>query len=320
MLLPHFPENLVCPTRSGLTLHLLDSARLARYRFFSFHASLRMMRPIPGPIKVMTFLREPVARLLSHYNFWRSVRDQVIDQENLEPVRYVKQLPLKELLSPIPLATAPDFWNLQTQRLGGDLFLAPAGRPWRDEHELLDTALANLENMATVGLTEYPDLSFQRIAEDLGIPNRYDGSRLNVTAHNIKEQPHRFELLDPGIDDETAEALDRATRLDRRVYDHARGLFGDRLRRGLILKGAAPAPCPHHIRGRVRTGARPPSGRQYPVRPLLHLARGQLSRHALAALRRGKPAGQAPARRLDHDRRVQRRKPEGSTRSSRSVR
>ena len=250
VLAPHFPEHLVCPVRFGLSLPLWGSGRLAPYRFFSLHASTRMIDPIPGPRKVVTFLREPIQRLLSHYNFWRSVRDEVIEEEHLDHVRHVKQLELKELLSPAQLAKAPDFWNLHTQRLAGDLFIAPTGRAWRDENELLDTALANLENMATVGLTEYPDLSFQRIAEDLDIPNRYDGSRLNVTAHNVAEQPHRYEQREVVMDDETTEALDRATRLDRRVYDRARGLFGDRLRRGLVLKGAVPP----HVRTTFEDG------------------------------------------------------------------
>lgn len=250
VLAPNFPEEQICPVRFGISLPFWESARLARYRFFSLHASLRMIHPIPGPKKVITFLREPVARLMSHYNFWRSVRDEVIEQENLENIRYVKQLALKDLLSPTPLATAPDFWNLHTQRLAGDLFVAPSGRAWRDEQELLDAALANLENLATVGITEYPELSFQRIAEDLDIPNRYDGIRLNVTANNATSEPNRFELLDPAVDDETAERLDSATRLDRRVYDQAHRLFRDRLRVGLILKGAVPP----HVRTTIEDG------------------------------------------------------------------
>ena len=267
VLAPHFPEDQVCPVRFGLHLPFWEKARLARYRFFSLHASLRMIDPIPGPKKVVTFLREPVERLLSHYNFWRSLRDEVIDEEHLEHIRYVKHLALKDLLSPTPLATTPDFWNLHTQRLAGDLFMAPSGRAWRDEHELLDSALANLENMATVGITEYPELSFQRIAEDLDIPNRYDGMRLNVTANIREDEPHRFERLEEGpMDDETAERLDRATRLDRRVYDRGQSLFRDRLRIGFVLKGMVPPHVPtviedgcelvlgHHQEGNILFG------------------------------------------------------------------
>jgi len=241
----HFPEDQVCPARFGHIISLWESARLAHYRFFSLHASLRMVSPIPGPKKVVTFLREPVSRLLSHYNFWRSVRDDVIERENLDHIRYVKHFALKDLLTPGPLAAAPDFWNLQTQRLAGDLFFGPSGRAWRDENELLDTALINLENLAAVGFTEYPDLSFQRIAEDLGLPNRYDGMRLNVTANNVADEPERFEqLTGSALDDETAECLDRVTQLDRRVYDHGQRLFRERLRLGVILSGSVPPHVP----------------------------------------------------------------------------
>lgn len=247
----HFPDDQICPVRFGDNISFWEGARLAPYRFFSLHASLRMINPIPGPRKVITFLRDPIARLLSHYNFWRSVRDDVIEQENLDHIRFVKQMPLKDLLAPAHLATAPYFWNLHTQRLAGDLFVAPSGRPWRDEHELLDAAIANLHNIATIGLTEYTDLSFQTIAEDLGLPNRYDGTRLNVTATNVAEQPHRFDAGGaPDFDDETAECLARATQLDRRLYDHGQHLFRERLRLGLNLKGAVPP----HVRTRLADG------------------------------------------------------------------
>jgi len=248
----HFPEDQVCPARFGINVSLWESARLAHYRFYSLHASLRMISPIPGPKKVLTFLREPVARLLSHYNFWRSIRNDVVDQEQLDHIRYVKQFALKDLLAPAPLAATPDFWNLQAQRLAGDLFVAPSGRAWRDESELLDSALANLENLATVGITEYPHLSFQRIAEDLELPNHYDGMRLNVTANKVTDEPERFEPLnETTLDDETAEALDRATRLDRRLYDYGLGLFRDRLRLGVILKSSVPP----HVRTRLIDGS-----------------------------------------------------------------
>lgn len=251
VLAAHFPEDQVCPARFGNVISLWEPARLARYRFFSFHASSRVISPIPGPKKVVTFLREPVARLLSHYNFWRSIRDEVIEQEHWDHIRYVKQMPLKDLLAPAPLAATPDFWNLHAQRLAGDLFFSPAGRAWRDENELLDTALANLENLASVGITEYPHLSFQQIAEDLGLPNHYDGMRLNVTANKVTDEPDRFEpLTESALDDETAECLDRATRLDRRVYDHGQLRFRDRLRVGVILKGSVPP----HVRTVVEDG------------------------------------------------------------------
>jgi len=240
ILAQHFPEDQICPERFG-NVTFWDPRNFEPYRYFAMHASLRMINPIPQPRKIVTFLREPVARLLSHYNFWRSAKDEFIESGNLEHVRYVKTLDLKTLLSPQSLAILPEFWNIYTHRLAGDLYVSPSGKPWRDELEVLETALENLSNLTALGLTEFPKLSFQRIAEDLRIPNRYDGVRLNVSATNADVSPDAFEKshLAPH-DEETMERLARATRLDRHVYDAAQRLFQDRLRLGITLEGMVP--------------------------------------------------------------------------------
>ena len=236
----NFHEDEICPYRFG-NLGYLGTDYLARFRFFALHAHLRVLRTIPQPTKFLTFVREPVARLLSHYNFWRSVSDQVVDAEGLDHIRFLKQLKLKELLAPSPLAVMPEFWNLTAHRFAGDLLLAPSGRPWRGEGELLDTALANLANFATLGLTEFPELSFQCVADDLAIPNRYQGARINVTAENSRHEPDRYDPVGPSdLDAETLESIDRATTLDRAIYDAATQRFRDRLRQGVILAGAVP--------------------------------------------------------------------------------
>jgi hypothetical protein len=241
ILAQHFTEDQICPERFG-DMTYWNEGNFAPYRYFSMHASLRMLNPIPQPRKIVTFLREPVARLLSHYNFWRSMRDDFVARENLDYIRYVKALDLKTLLSPQSLAILPQFWNIYTQRLAGDLHISPSGKPWRDELEVLETALENLSNVTALGLTEYPKLSFQRIAEDLAIPNRYDGIRLNDSSTLADAAPDAFEKSDPGpLDDETMDCLARATGLDRHVYDAASRLFRDRLRLGITFENIIPA-------------------------------------------------------------------------------
>ena len=236
----HFDEEEVCPYRFGSLIYWCPE-QLARYRFFVLHAHLRALRSIPQPIKFLTFLREPAARLRSHYNYWRSLNDQVVEEEGLDHIRFLKQLTLKELLTPSRLSVMPEFWNLATQRLAGDLFLAPSGRPWRDEAELLDNALENLANLTTLGITEFPELSFQRIADDLAIPNHYDGTRINVTATNTEREPDRYDPVRASdLDEETRERIYRATSLDRRVYNTGLSLFRDRLRHGLVLNACLP--------------------------------------------------------------------------------
>lgn len=236
----HFREDEICPYRFG-NLGYLGSEYLGRFRYFTLHANLRMLRTIPQPTKFLTFVREPVARLLSHYNFWRSVTDEVVDAEGLDHIRFLKKLKLKELLAPSSLAVMPEFWNLTTQRFAGDLHFAPSGLSWRDEDELLDAALANLANFATLGVTEFPELSFQCIADDLALPNLYTGARINVTADNARLEPLRYDPVAPSdLDAETLECIDRVTRLDRVIYTAADQRFRDRLRGGVVFTGSVP--------------------------------------------------------------------------------
>ncbi|MGK2912325.1 MAG: hypothetical protein ACSLE1_21395 [Sphingobium sp.] len=232
ILAKHFVQEEICPERLGKFLYWREED-LAPYRFFSSHASLRTIKSIPQPRKTLTILRDPIKRVQSHYIFWRSVADDIVTKEDLQHIRYMKRLNLKQLLSPSSLTVLPEFWNLYAHRLAGDLYVSSSGKPWRDEMEILDAALANLANITTLGLTEYSAISFQCMADDLGIPNLYNGERYNVSG-NISE-------IDQIVFDEAADHLYRVTRLDQQIYDAANCVFEDRLRRGITIEGIFPA-------------------------------------------------------------------------------
>ena len=73
MLLSQVPAGRVCPERfNGLADW--TGNELAAYDLFAGHFDLACCGVVPGPSAVFTMLREPNARLLSLYNFWKAHR------------------------------------------------------------------------------------------------------------------------------------------------------------------------------------------------------------------------------------------------------
>lgn len=88
MLRAHFSPDEACPERTA-NLAFWPQEQLARYRYFSGHETFRNIMRIPGEKQIVTFLREPVDRLVSFYAYLRSHSWSAIDSGNLHPRRLV---------------------------------------------------------------------------------------------------------------------------------------------------------------------------------------------------------------------------------------
>ena len=103
----------------------------------------------PRPVKDLTFLREPVARLLSHYNFWRS-DDDVID-------RRIGSYPLREadaaqgIARALPLCGDARMSGTCHAAAGGGSAARAVGPTLARRERTGRSALANLANMARLG-------------------------------------------------------------------------------------------------------------------------------------------------------------------------
>ena len=63
-------KSATCPVRFN-ELPMMTAGYLAQYRVFSGHFDRLSINVIPGMRKVVTLLREPRARIISTYRFWR---------------------------------------------------------------------------------------------------------------------------------------------------------------------------------------------------------------------------------------------------------
>jgi Sulfotransferase family len=113
------PEE-ICPERfSNLQNYSIDE--LAQWRFFSGHFNADEIKRIPGPVFIVTVLRNPIERLLSHYYFWKRHSAQYIERLNLRGPQLTQSGTLAEFLR----STEPAIWtacnNRITRQLAGQI-------------------------------------------------------------------------------------------------------------------------------------------------------------------------------------------------------
>jgi hypothetical protein len=164
--------------------------------------------------RLITFLREPVDRVLSCYFFYRHHTDHgdVPDPE----VRDCLALELPELLARYDRAEVSSFSNFQCY------FLSGLRDPQSDPGEMLERAKANLERFAFVGLQERMEESIDLLCLSAGWALRDEIPRLNETA--VRQ---RAGELPAGVRARIA-SMNAA---DVALHEHARALYRAQKRR-----------------------------------------------------------------------------------------
>jgi hypothetical protein len=151
------------------------------------------------PCSYITFLREPLARILSHYAHHRNRPEDPWH-------RVAMTCSIVEWADRVPHAH-----NVQVQFV--------AGRHGAPDVETLETALQNLPGFAVVGLTDRVEESVAVMARGLGLARPH--------ARVVNEGRTR---TDPdALPRSTRLALDRHIALDRELYALGQEIFAERL-------------------------------------------------------------------------------------------
>ena len=243
-----FEPSEICPERVG-RFAFWPRQTLEQYRFFSAHATGRQLSYIPGPTKLFTFLRDPIERCISLYEYWRLSAFGEDDQEQPLEVRFARAHSAREFFAITGFEQRRPFWNVYTAGLAGDALISPSGKFWASDSELLDQALARMEQLAFVGISEDLAGSMDALCRQLDVPNLYAGQVHNKTRRHDLLAPASREQEDAiAIDDDCLDLIRQANGLDAIVYERAVTLaLGDRRRIRLI--GCVPALMPAcHVR------------------------------------------------------------------------
>jgi len=201
--------------RSQIAVNPPEVQSLARYRAVSGHFSLATLLQIADASSICTVLREPRARLLSLYMYWRTPGNT----EFWAPYSTTEyaQRPLWEFLSEPVLAPAIDNQVCRLllygdPRLPGSGFAAQS-----DVESIAADAIERLDALGFVGVLELGSYVWQGLARLFDV--KLEPSKLNVTEELGNPMSAR-----PGEELLTAEALDligQRSAADLLVYDHA---------------------------------------------------------------------------------------------------
>ena len=212
-----FPPHVLTPLPPFLI------GRVRRCSLVWGHYDVPSIRRLGDDRFTFTFLREPRARILSLYAYWRGQAALGLgwDGKN-QAVLMAQRLSLIEFLNTDDPTVTDYIDNGYVRRLTGQYRSCHAVDPLQAAPgHWLDEAMRALDDLDFVGLTEDTQGSMDRLGQMLDFAPPARMPKVNVTQGDAGKRT---------IDPEVEAALDRLTALDRELYAAARARFhGERV-------------------------------------------------------------------------------------------
>lgn len=205
-------------------LHLMSLAELGQYDFFSGHFDQSSLRMIPrNEIKTVTLFREPRARLISLYRFFRShpVRDEFADDPLIS---FANELDAEEFFEQPEVRSSSAVYNNYLIAFGGSYSWFARNHTSLSKEDLLRTlerAKRQIAALTTLGITEQFNQSVNFIFRSLNMHMPQKIEELNVS-DRLPERDRRMRRVDPvTVTPRLAAALKELTVYDDEIYQFA---------------------------------------------------------------------------------------------------
>jgi hypothetical protein len=216
----HFLPNRICPREYTEALGRLDPVELRwQYDFIPAHTGMDVAERIGTDL--VTVLREPTDRVLSLYNYWRSVPDEsavVYESGKVDPaVSLAKSLSFRDFILSDHPRILHDINNGQTfQIASSNNAIGRRALAGKDAAEILQIAQDNLQKMQAVGRTENLDVFRQQMLENLDM-------KLDIPFHNKTQKSFiDRQKLDPAVQ----ARLRELNELDYALYEFVEATYG----------------------------------------------------------------------------------------------
>lgn len=229
MLAAQFPPELVCPERHD-TLGDWTINELSAYRLFSGHFDLACCRSIPGAVRMLTVLREPKARLLSLYYFWKSHRPHP-DRDVYDLMLLARACSPEEFFSHpvVAMHTAiRDAVSGQLTRTTNRAMLETGDPVMADPDAVLTGAWTALRSFAGFGIMERFDESRVLLNRTLGLSMQGIEPR-QVLAQLVQTNDQLMPVTVAPVGPHLDRLLDQLTTIDRPLYARATLQFDQRV-------------------------------------------------------------------------------------------
>ena len=241
--LTDFLERRFSPTRIELQPPPADEAASGprrspthAYTMVYGHFALPFVRTHEPERQVVTILREPGARILSCYYYWRSRQlSSAVDDVN-EATVLAGRVGLLEFLRCRHPVVVDQIDNVYARRLTGLDISAHDGLNGDDALDIVGKALSALDSLAFVGITERFPESIALLSLRFGLVPPQHAPRINVSEQNEIDLPQDYKPVPrETITSEIKTELDRLARFDRLIYGAAVRCFDAMQRRQAVL-------------------------------------------------------------------------------------
>jgi hypothetical protein len=227
-----YPPHLINPAQHWDQFFGIPRQDMARCRLHMGHFYYPFTNYLPEKLLIVTFQRDPIARVLSRYAHCQRFSHCYHPNagQGLSLVEFLRDPVLGRMAGRSSLFYYGwDFEIMQIPRWPLNLLHngSITESLWREQAKLsdaecdrmLDVALERLRGFAFVGLQERYDESLALLSHTMGWPAPAAAPRINV-APNARRQP---------LTDEETALLAEVTRHDRALYDEAVRLFDERV-------------------------------------------------------------------------------------------
>ncbi|MBU2994093.1 sulfotransferase family protein [Octadecabacter sp. B2R22] len=212
---------------NGLYGH--TGASLASAKVFSGHYDHYATTLIPGPKKMITFLRDPLDRLVSLYNFHRAHSPSIIERHNLVLPRWANEHDVDSYFEHPVIRNSPAINNTMVRyfsdvpQIGRYHETGAAKEISLDE--MLEQALRNLEKFAFVGFMDQYAADMKRLAATLGCEPPSKVKKHQVLDDLMDSSPDMRKITKQKPTAQSRDDMEELVAYDRILYAHARELL-----------------------------------------------------------------------------------------------
>lgn len=203
-------ETFAVPDRDAHNTELIPRL-VETHAYIHGHINYRCLEPVRDKFDLLTFVREPVSRVISTYHFLREQNpEHATDEETKQLINYARAASLVEFISIEDPAVVQTVCDLQTRTLSGAAYPDPPS---------LGKAVAVLDGTIFVGAQERFAESVRLMCSTMGWPPTVEPPLLNPSSAR-RAKP----------DAELRGRILEMNRLDARLYEHACRLLDARLK------------------------------------------------------------------------------------------
>jgi hypothetical protein len=181
----NFPEDLVCPAWVWSQLIQIPKNKINNYKYFSGHFYSALPIILQKKLKTVTFIREPLARALSHYNHITRTKEHyfhktviklgsfesfILDSECQPLIRNFQCKMLTSTFDPFQIAKKLNLNDIKSYRLEQ---IIEVMEPSYNNLNLLNQSISQINNFSFVGITERYNESLQSLSRISGFNLQY---------------------------------------------------------------------------------------------------------------------------------------------------